>query len=89
MADNVSATDVPDFAVLGTDESAFIYYQMVRGTGTVQFGTLMIDEDNTSVVEDFAGDDCGVTFTNVAGQLKYATTSTGTAVTAKFFVIRG
>lgn len=88
LADNVSATDVPDFAVLGTDESAFIFYSMDRGTDN-QMGMLWIDEDNTHIIEDFAGDALGVTFTNVSGQLKYATTSTGTAVIAKFFVVRG
>ena len=88
LADNQSATAVPDFAVLGTDESAFIMYSMDRGTDC-QMGTLWIDQDNTNLIEECAGDSVGVTFTNNAGQLEYATTSTGTAVTAKFFVIRG
>ena len=89
LADNTSsATDVPDFAVLGTDESAFIFYSIDRGNDN-QMGQLWIDEDNSNIIEECAGDDVGVTFSVVTGQLKYTTTSTGNAATIKMTVIRG
>ena len=79
---------MPDFAVLGTDESAFIFYSIDRGNDN-QMGQLWIDEDNSNIIEECAGDDVGVTFSVVTGQLKYTTTSTGNAATIKMTVIRG
>ena len=177
LADGQSATSVPGFAVLASDEAAFVYYSITRsyndtfvdgdvtvgtdniastahgledlervrvsnsggalptglaidtdyyvilvdannfklassranavadtavditaasggGTHTVesahcQMGTLMIDQDNVAIIEEYSGDDTGVTFTNNNGQLEYATTSTGQTAALRYMVVRG
>ena len=87
-ADNQSSAANVTGIVCATDEFAVVYYKITRGT-SVQCGKLMIDEDNTSVIEECFGDDTGVTFSNSSGQLQYTSTSTGNAPTIKFLMIKG
>ena len=93
LADNQSATSVPGFAVLAADESAFMFYSIDRGT-SCQMGSLWISNTDVStasaITEENVGEDAGVTFTVTdAGQLEYATTSTGTAASLRYMVVRG
>ena len=72
-----------------TDEFIHITYKLKNATtGAVQFGTIWLDEDNTSLIEEYAGDDCEVTFTNSAGQLQY-TNANANDVTMSFVLTRG
>lgn len=88
LADNTSsATLVPNMPTASTDQALFVYYKLVRGT-SVQFGQLIVDEDNSGLIEECYGDDCGVTFTEDAGAVDYTTTSTGTAVTMTYTIIK-
>jgi len=88
MADNQSSAANVTGILAATDEFAEITYKITRST-SVQFGKIMIDEDNGALIEEFYGDDAGITFTNVSGQLKYVSTSTGNAPTFKYLMIKG
>lgn len=72
-----------------TDEFIHITYKLKNATtGAVQFGTIWLDEDNTSLIEEFAGDDCEITFANSAGQLQY-TNANANDVTMTYILTRG
>ena len=72
-----------------TDEFIHITYKLKNATtGAVQFGTIWLDEDNTSLIEEYAGDDCEITFANSAGQLQY-TNANANDVTMSFVLTRG
>ena len=87
LADNTSATTLTNMPAAGTGNAFFIYYKIVRGA-LYQYGQLVIDEDNSGLIEECYGDDAGVTFTEAAGALQYATTSTGTACTMTYTIIK-
>ena len=86
LTDNTSAV-VPNFPVASADESLFILYKIVRSTN-VQYGQLWLGEDNSELIEECAGDDVGVTFSEDAGALDYTTTSTGNNATLTYTVFK-
>lgn len=72
-----------------SDEFIHVLYKLKNATtGAVQFGQIWLDEDNTSLIEEFAGDDCEITFANSAGQLQY-TNANANDVTMTFVITRG
>ena len=88
LTDNTSvAAVVPNFPVASADESLFILYKIVRSTN-VQYGQLWLGEDNSELIEECAGDDVGVTFSEDAGALDYTTTSTGNNATLTYTVFK-
>jgi hypothetical protein len=86
LADNQSAVTA-GVVSLGTDESCTVHYRIVRN-GVTQSGTLQFTDVDTIPSESFQGSDVGVTFTVNAGDLEYATTSTGNTASLTFVVIK-
>lgn len=88
LTDNTSsATAVPNAPTASANETLWIFYKIVRN-GLVQCGQLILDEDNSGLIEECYGDDCGVTFTEDAGTLDYTTTSTGNNATLTYTVFK-
>lgn len=87
IADAQLVTTLPNCPVASSGEALFVYYKLVRGA-LRQFGQLVIDEDNSGIIEELYGDDCGVTFTESAGAIQAASTSTGTAITMTYTIIK-
>lgn len=88
LTDNTSsATAVPNAPTASANETLWIFYKIVRN-GLVQCGQLILDEDNSGLIEECYGDDCGVTFTEDAGVLDYTTTSTGNNATLTYTVFK-
>lgn len=87
LTDNTASPTSAGVITLGTDEWCKVLYKIVRNTD-VQFGELWLDEDNSSVIEEFSGDDTGVTFSISSGALQYITTSTGNNATMTYFIIK-
>ena len=86
LADNQSAVTTGVIS-LGTDESCTVKYRLVRN-GVTQAGTLEFTDVETTPQETFVGTDVGVTFTVNAGDLEYATTSTGNTTSMTYVVIK-
>lgn len=87
LSDNTSPAADAGVITLSTDEACEIKYRIVRGTN-VQKGTLEFDQDNAGIIEEFSGDNCGITFTNDSGTLDYTSTSTGDDATMTYVVIK-
>jgi len=87
IADAASAATLTNCPTAGTNEALFIYYKMVRN-GAVQFGQLIVDEDNSGLIEECYGDDVGVTFTENAGAIQATATSTGNPITMTYTIIK-
>ena len=88
LADGQSpAAAVPNMPTASANETLMIFYKIVRN-GAVQIGKLILDEDNSGLIEECSGDDCGVTFTEDAGTLDYTTTSTGNNATMTYTIIK-
>ena len=86
LADNQTAVTAGVIS-LGTDESCTIKYRLVRN-GVTQSGTLEFTDVETIPQETYVGTDVGVTFTVNAGDLEYATTSTGNTTSMTYVVIK-
>jgi hypothetical protein len=87
LTDNTSVAADASIVTLSTDEAAVVEYRIVRNTD-VQIGRIELDEDNASLIEEFYGDDAGITFSNNAGVLEYVSTSTGNNATITFIIIK-
>lgn len=88
LTDNTAvATAVPNMPSASIDEGLWIFYKITRST-SVQFGQLIIDENGSGLIEEFYGDDCGVTFTEDAGVVDYVTTSTGNNATITYTIFK-
>jgi hypothetical protein len=87
LTDNTAVATSAGVIALSTNEACEVKYRLVRGTN-VQKGTLEFDEDNTGIIEEFSGDDCGITFSNNAGALEYVSTNTGNDATMTYVVIK-
>lgn len=86
LADNQAATTA-GIVTLGTDESCTVHYRIVRN-GVTQSGTLKFTDVDTVPAEEYSGTLVGVTFTVNAGDLEYATTSTGQTGSMTYVVIK-
>lgn len=84
---DAQATTSAGIVSLGTDEACTIHYNIKRG-GSTQVGTLQFTDVDTLPAETYTGVDVGVTFTVSSGVLQYATTSTGSAATMTYTVIK-
>lgn len=89
MADNQSSAANVTGVLAAAEESLHIIYKITRGSSIVQDGKIDLDENNAQIIEERYSTTGGVTFTNVAGQLKYTSTSTGTAPVFNFLIVRG
>tara|TARA_R110000803_G_scaffold10803_4_gene32839 strand:- start:351 stop:1181 length:831 start_codon:yes stop_codon:yes gene_type:complete len=88
LADNTAAAiAVPNVPSASTDETIRVFYKIVRN-GTVETGEIEFDEDNADLIQTCSGDTSGATFTNNAGTLEYITTSTGSAATLSYVIIK-
>jgi len=86
LADNQAATTA-GIVTLSTDESCAVHYRIVRN-GVTQSGVVRFNDVDTVPSESFHGTDVGVTFTVNAGDLEYATTSTGNTASMTYVVIK-
>lgn len=87
LTDNTSVAADAGVITLGTDEACEVHYRIVRDT-SVQKGVLEFDQDNPGIIEEFNGDDAGITFTNDSGTLDYTSTSTGNDATMTYVIIK-
>jgi len=86
LADNQAAVTA-GIVTLGTDESCAVHYRIVRN-GVTQSGVLRFTDAETVPSESYTGTDVGVTFTVNAGDLEYATTSTGSTGSMTYVVVK-
>ena len=86
LADNQAAVTA-GVVTLSTDESCAVHYRIVRN-GVTQSGVLRFTDTETIPSEVYTGTDVGVTFTVNAGDLEYATTSTGSTGSLTYVVIK-
>jgi hypothetical protein len=87
LTDNTSVAADAGVITLASNETCEIVYKIIRDTD-VQRGTLTLDENNSSVIEEFSGDEVGVTFSINAGALEYVSTNTGSNATMSYTIIK-